>query len=39
MILKLVGMGFKGYVKDSFNIFDGVIVILSTVEIIVSRSL
>lgn len=39
MVLKLIGMGFKGYTKDSFNIFDGVIVILSTVEIIVSKSL
>ena len=38
MLLKLIGMGFKGYTKDHFNIFDGFIVILSTIEIIVSRS-
>ena len=38
MILKLIGMGWKGYTSDSFNIFDGVIVVLSTIEIIVSLS-
>ena len=38
MILKLIGLGFRGYTKDHFNIFDGVIVILSTIEIIISYS-
>ncbi len=38
MLLKVVGLGFKGYTSDSFNIFDGVIVILSTVEIVISYS-
>jgi len=39
MIIKLVGIGFKGYVRDSFNIFDGTIVILSIVELIISSAL
>lgn len=33
MILKIIGLGFKGYCKDRFNIFDGFIVALSTVEV------
>jgi len=36
MIIKLVGLGFKLYAKDKFNIFDGVIVIISSVEIVLS---
>ncbi|KAA6417011.1 MAG: voltage-gated Ca2+ alpha subunit, partial [Trebouxia sp. A1-2] len=34
MILKLFALGFFEYVADSFNIFDGVVVVLSIVEII-----
>ena len=34
MILKLFGMGLNLYCKDNFNILDGVIVILSTIEVI-----
>jgi voltage-dependent calcium channel L type alpha-1D len=36
MILKLIGYGVRGYCKDSFNLFDGTIVILSTIEIIMN---
>ena len=32
MVLKIFGMGIKGYLSDSFNIFDGLIVIISVVE-------
>ncbi len=35
MVSKLIGMGPKEYVRDTFNIFDGVIVILSIVELLV----
>ena len=28
MIMKLTGYGFYGYIKDSFNVFDGVVVII-----------
>jgi hypothetical protein len=33
MVLKLIGLGVRGYCKESFNVFDGFIVILSTVEV------
>ena len=36
MILMLIGFGFGGYIKDSFNIFDGVIVIISLIELFYS---
>merc|ERR1719230_259025 len=32
MICKLIGLGFREYVSDSFNCFDGVIVTISVVE-------
>ena len=32
MVLKLFGLGIKGYLKDSFNVFDGIIVIISVSE-------
>lgn len=35
MIIKLLGLGFKGYARDRFNIFDCVIVIISTIEIVI----
>lgn len=34
MIFKLIGLGFRGYISDRFNIFDGVIVIMGITEII-----
>mmetsp|Transcript_57655 Transcript_57655/g.158821 ORF Transcript_57655/g.158821 Transcript_57655/m.158821 type:complete len:1739 (-) Transcript_57655:67-5283(-) len=34
MVLKLVALGPRGYAEDSFNIFDGVIVLISLVELI-----
>ena len=39
MILKLFALGFSEYVADSFNIFDGVVVFLSIVEIILDVSM
>merc|ERR1719397_2379469 len=32
MIIKLIGLGFKGYVADNWNVFDGLIVIVSVIE-------
>ena len=32
MIIKLIGLGVKEYVRDRFNLFDAFIVIISTVE-------
>ena len=30
--MKLVGLGLRNYVKDKFNLFDGLIVIISLVD-------
>ena len=38
MVLKLFALGFFDYVADRFNCFDGVVVILSVVEIILDVS-
>lgn len=35
MVLNLIGLGVVGYVKDGFNIFDSVIVVVSVVDLIV----
>ena len=39
MVLKLYGYGPKGYAADAFNIFDGVIVIISFVDLIITEVL
>ena len=33
MVIKLLGLGFRGYARDKFNLFDALIVIISLVEI------
>lgn len=38
MVIKITGMGFKGYIRDKFNIFDAIIVILSTIDLVLSES-
>lgn len=35
MVLKIIGMGFKDYLKDTMNVFDSFIVILSIAELII----
>jgi len=35
MVIKLLGMGFKLYFRDKFNIFDCFIVVISTVDIVI----
>ena len=32
MILKIIGLGFKNYLSDSFNIFEALVVLLSLLE-------
>ena len=32
MIAKLIGLGFRNYARDKFNIFDGLIVVISLVD-------
>ena len=38
LISKLIGMGPKEYIRDTFNVFDGIIVMLSIVELILDSS-
>lgn len=35
MVIKMIGLGLKGYSRDRFNLFDCLIVIISTVEIFI----
>lgn len=39
MMLKIIAMGCVGYCSKAFNIFDGVIVLLSTIEVVVTFSI
>ena len=39
MIIKLIGLGFKEYMRDAFNVFDAVLVIVSLVDYVVLLSL
>ena len=34
MIIKIYGLGLNGYSKDFFNVFDGCVVILSLIELV-----
>lgn len=38
MILKLIGLGIVGYLSDQWNIFDGIIVIVSLIDIFMPSS-
>ena len=38
MVIKLLGLGFREYARDSFNLFDAAIVILSIIEIILEAT-
>lgn len=37
MTIKIIALGFCGYVKDNFNIFDGSLVLLSLADYILSN--
>jgi hypothetical protein len=39
MLMKLIGMGPRDYIKDQFNIFDALVVTLSVIDVIVNFSL
>ena len=39
MLIKLIGLGIKNYVKEKFNLFDGFIVMMSIIDVIVNYSL
>lgn len=38
MIIKIIGMGPRIYIKDSYNIFDAIIVCLSIIDVSISYS-
>lgn len=38
MVIKLLGLGFRNYARDTFNIFDAFIVIISIVDMVLSRT-
>jgi hypothetical protein len=38
MMLKLYGLGVRQYMRDGYNVFDAIVVLLSTVEIILANS-
>ena len=33
MVVKLIALGINGYIKDKMNVFDGLIVIVSLIEL------
>lgn len=38
MVIKLLGLGVREYARDSFNLFDATIIILSIVDMIVTST-
>ena len=38
MIVKLIGLGFRGYIDDRMNVFDGIVVIISVLEVVVAQA-
>ena len=38
MIIKLIGLGFREYARDSFNIFDAIVVVLSVLDLIITTA-
>ena len=39
MMMKIIGLGLRTYVTDKFNIFDSVIVLISTVDVVIYYTL
>jgi hypothetical protein len=39
MILKMIGLGLRNYLKDGYNSFDSVIVILSVIDWVLAESI
>jgi hypothetical protein len=38
MVFKIMGLGFKNYIKDKFNLFDAIVVSISLIDWIISTS-
>lgn len=39
MIVKIIGMGPKLYIKDKYNLFDAIIVIISILDVVISYTM
>ena len=39
MVLRILGVGFRGYARDRFNLFDAFLVIVGIIEIILNQGL
>jgi len=39
MIMKMVALGLQNYVKDNFNLFDCIVVVLSLLDFTISNTL
>lgn len=39
MLMKMVALGIKNYVKDNFNLFDCVVVVVSLLDFTISNTL
>jgi len=37
--MKLIALGIENYMKDNFNLFDGIVVILSLIDFTISNTL
>jgi hypothetical protein len=38
MILKIAGLGIRNYLKDSFNVFDAIVVVFSLIDFFITVS-
>lgn len=39
MIMKMIGLGVKNYVRDNFNLFDAIVVLFSLVDVTITMTL
>jgi len=37
MVLKIIGLGLNNYIKDAYNLFDAVIVVISLIDWVISK--
>ena len=39
LVIKIIGLGIKEYARDSFNLFDALVVVLSLIDIIITAAI
>ena len=37
MIIKLIGLGFRDYARDAFNLFDALLVVISIIDMVLQQ--